>query len=145
MGVSSFADLDAVVIHADYHDNLAVDVELFRGKDLKDKAVLVHTGWDENWATDRYFEDHPFLTEETAVYLRDSGARLVGIDSMNIDDTRGNSRPAHSILLKAEIIIAEHLCNLGELHEQGFTFSAVPPKFQGVGTFPVRAFARLKK
>ena len=41
------------------------------------------------------------------------------------------------------ILIAEHLCNLGELPEQGYTFHAVPPKFKGVGTFPVRAYARL--
>jgi kynurenine formamidase len=120
-----------------------VGVDFFRGRPIKDRAVLVHTGWDENWATDRYFEPHPFLTEGAATYLSEAGTRLVGIDSMNIDDTRGNSRPVHSTLLKAEIVIAEHLCNLGELPDQGYLFSAIPPRFKGVGTFPVRAFARL--
>ena len=72
------------------------------------------------------------------------GVRLVGIDSMNIDDTRGNSRPVHSTLLRADILIAEHLCNLGNVPDASFTFTALPPKFKGVGTFPVRAFARLK-
>jgi kynurenine formamidase len=38
----------------------------------------------------------------------------------------------------------EHLCNLESVPEAGFTFSAIPPKFKGVGTFPVRAFARLR-
>jgi arylformamidase len=139
-----FADLDGIVVRADYHDGLAVDAGLFKNKELGNRAVLVHTGWDEHWATDRYFENHPFLTEEAAAYLRDSGARLVGIDALNIDDTRGNSRPVHSTLLRAEILIAEHLCNLGDLPDEGFTFSAVPPKVKGMGTFPVRAFARLK-
>jgi kynurenine formamidase len=46
--------------------------------------------------------------------------------------------------LKAEILIAEHLCNLDNVPDERFTFSAIPPKFKGVGTFPVRAFARLK-
>jgi arylformamidase len=106
--------------------------------------VLIHTGWDEYWATDHYFENHPFLTEAAAVYLRDAGARLVGIDALNIDDTRGKSRPVHSTLLAAGTLIVEHLCNLPQVPDQGFRFSAVPPKFKGVGTFPVRAFARLK-
>jgi len=139
-----FTDLEGSVIRADYRRGQAVDAGYFKGRQLRGKAVLVHTGWDEHWATDRYFENHPFLTDDAAIYLRDSGARLVGIDSMNIDDTRGNSRPVHSILLKSEILIAEHLCNLSNVPDDGFTFSAIPPKFKGVGTFPVRAFARLK-
>ncbi|MEW6405651.1 MAG: cyclase family protein [Chloroflexota bacterium] len=144
VALESFADLEGIVIRADYRKGLAVDAEFFKGKELRNRAVLVHTGWDEHWATDKYYENHPFLTEDAAVYLRDAGVKLVGIDSMNIDDTRGNSRPVHSTLLRAEILIAEHLCNLGNVPEEGFTFTAVPPKFKGAGTFPVRAFARLK-
>jgi len=144
VGLESFADLEAIVIRADYRKGAAVDAGYFKDRDLGNKAVLVHTGWDEHWETDNYFGDHPFLTEEAAVYLRQCGARLVGIDSLNIDDTRGGSRPVHSTLLKSGILIAEHLCNLARVPDQGFTFSAVPPKFKGVGTFPVRAFARLK-
>ncbi|HLT80494.1 MAG TPA: hypothetical protein VKZ86_05650, partial [Cyclobacteriaceae bacterium] len=71
--------------------------------------------------------------------------KLVGIDSHNIDNTTGKTRPVHTTLLGAEILIVEHLCNLHLLPPDGFTFSAVPPKFKGVGTFPVRAFARLKQ
>jgi kynurenine formamidase len=144
VALESFADLDGIVIRADYRKGLAVTAEAFKGKELKNRAVLIHTGWDEHWATDRYYENHPFLTEDAAVYLRQCGVKLVGIDSMNIDDTRGNARPVHSTLLRVEILIAEHLCNLGNVPDEGFTFSAVPPKFKGAGTFPVRAFARLK-
>lgn len=137
------ADLPAIVVHADYRVLRAVDVQAFQGKELRGRAVLVHTGWDTHWNTERYFEGHPFLTEAAALYLRERGALLVGIDSMNIDDTAGRTRPVHSTLLAAEILIAEHLCNLAALPDAGFTFSAVPPKLQGVGTFPVRAFAKL--
>ncbi len=93
---------------------------------------------------DKYFEDHPFLTEDAAACLRQCGVKLVGIDSMNIDDMHGNARPVHSTLLRSEILITEHLCNLGNVPDEGFTFSAVPPKFKGAGMFPVQAFARLK-
>ncbi len=69
--------------------------------------------------------------------------KLVGIDSHNIDDTRTKRRPVHSTLLRAGILIAEHLTNLNQLPDQEFIFNAVPPKFKGVGTFPVRAYARV--
>jgi arylformamidase len=109
---------------------------------LKGKAVLINTNWSLHWRTDKYFENHPFLTEEAANYLRDQKVGLVGIDSHNIDDTRTKRRPAHTILLKAGILICEHLCNLNKLPES-FIFNAVPPKFKGVGTFPVRAYAEI--
>ena len=81
------------------------------------------------------------VTEQAALWLRDAGAVLVGIDSFNIDNTDGGTRPVLTVLLREEILIAEHLCNLQSLPNAGFTFTAVPPKLVGVGTFPVRAFA----
>lgn len=144
VGIERFAELEALVIRAAARDGPAIDVECFRGRQLRNRAVLVHTGWDTHWNTPAYLGEHPFLTAAAAAYLRDAGAALVGIDSMNVDDTRGNERPAHTLLLGAGIVVAEHLCNLNEAPDEGFAFSAVPPKFAGVGTFPVRAFARLR-
>jgi arylformamidase len=138
-----FADLEGIVIRADHKNGLAITADAFKGKEIRNRAVLVHTGWDEYWATDKYYENHPFLTEDAAMYLKQAGVKLVGIDSHNIDDTRGNTRPVHSTLLREEILIAEHLCNLKNIPDEGFKFSAVPPKFKGAGTFPVRAFAKL--
>ena len=135
------ANIEGVVIEADYRNGITVDKHFFEKKDLRGKAVLVHTRWSEHWRTDTYFENHPFLTEDAAVFLRDQGAALVGIDSHNIDDTRGRTRPVHSILLKAGILIVEHMCNMDALPGKDFRFNAVPPKFKGVGTFPVRAYA----
>lgn len=143
VGLERFTDLEGILVHADHRQGLAIGVEFFRGRPVRDRAVLVHTGWAQYWNTDGYFEGHPYLTEEAAQYLRSNGARLVGIDSMNIDDTRGGSRPVHSTLLGGDILIVEHLCNLEQLPEAGFAFNAIPPKFKGVGTFPVRAMAWL--
>ncbi len=55
----------------------------------------------------------------------------------------GRSRPVHTRLLGAGVLIAEHMTNLGALPERAFRFSAVPPKVKGMGTFPVRAFAEV--
>jgi arylformamidase len=141
MPLARFVDLPALVVRATERAGRAIDVNVFTSTHVQGRAVLVHTGWDAHWGTDAYFEGHPFLTERAACWLRDQGAVLVGIDSMNIDDTSGGTRPVHTVLLGEEILIAEHLCNLGALPSDGFTFTAVPPKLMGVGTFPVRAFA----
>jgi kynurenine formamidase len=122
---------------------VAVDVGLLEDLDVRGKAVLIHTGWDEHWRTDRYGKDHPFLTPAAADLLVAGGAALVGIDSVNIDDTRVRTRPVHTRLLGAEIPICEHMAALGQLPDDGFRFFAVPPKVRGMGSFPVRAYAVL--
>ncbi|MGE5106404.1 MAG: cyclase family protein [Sphingobacteriales bacterium] len=144
ISLESFTDLEAIKISVPFTETIEITAEHFREFDLKNKAVLIHTDWDKYWNTEKYYENHPFLTMDAAEYLKDCDVKLVGIDSHNIDDTRGKSRPVHTILLGAEILIVEHLCNLYELPENNFTFSAIPPKFKGVGTFPVRAMAKLK-
>jgi kynurenine formamidase len=141
-----FVDLQGVVVRVPWRERLEVTPRDFVRVDVRDKAVLVDTGWSEHWNKNTYFDNHPFLTAEAATFLRNAGALLVGIDSHNIDDTRTkNSRPVHTILLGAEILIVEHLRGLEQLPLEGFRFSAVPPKFKGVGTFPVRAFASIDK
>jgi kynurenine formamidase len=87
-----------------------------------------------------YFSGHPFLTLAAAESLRDRGAVLAGIDSLNIDDSGDGERPVHSVLLGAGIPIVEHLYNLAALPDNGFRFSAAPVKVKATGTFPVRAF-----
>jgi arylformamidase len=141
VALEKFAELEGITIDA--RGVTEIGRSYFEGKEIRNRAVLVNTGWSKHWNTPDYFEDHPFLTAEAATYLKDCQVKLVGIDSHNIDDTRGTSRPVHSILLGAEILISEHLCNLDKLPEQGYLFSAVPPKIKGAGTFPVRAYASL--
>jgi arylformamidase len=136
------AGLDAITINA--KDITALGKEYFIGKELGNKAVLVYTNWARHWNSANYFEGHPYLTEDAAIYLRDAGVKLVGIDSHNIDNTQGRGRPVHTTLLGADILIVEHLCNLDKLPESGYQFNAVPPKIKGAGTFPVRAYATLE-
>ena len=134
------ANLPGLVVRIHPSAGSAVTREMFDSLDVRGKAVLVHTGWDSHWRTDRYFEGHPFLTGEAATYLAEAGAALVGIDSHNIDDTTGKTRPVHTALLGAGIPIAEHLTGLSHLPDSDFRFFAVPVKVKGMGTFPVRAF-----
>ena len=135
------ADLPAVVVRTAGSGSRGVDVAALIPFDVRGKAVLLHTGGDVNFGTPAYTENAPFLTEAGAHWLVENGAVLVGIDSLNIDDTVGSARPAHTILLAAEIPIVEHLTGLEQLPPYGARFTAAPPMFAQFGTFPVRAFA----
>jgi kynurenine formamidase len=138
------SDVPGVVVRVAGITQRAIDWPSFAATSVRGRAVLVNTGWDSHWRTERYFEGHPFLTEKAAHYLRNEGALLIGIDSLNIDDTSSGSRPVHSVLLEAGIPIVEHLTNLSALPTEGFRFFAVPPKIAAMGTFPVRAHALLR-
>jgi arylformamidase len=141
--LESLAGLDGVVVRVSSGAGRAVSRQSFEEIELEGKAVLVHTGWDVHWRTERYLSNNPFLTSEAAEYLVNRGAALVGIDSLNIDDIGDPSRPVHSTLLGAEIPIVEHMCNLAGLQDREFRFFAVPAKVAGFGTWPVRAFGQV--
>jgi kynurenine formamidase len=143
IGIEAFAELPAIVVRQPWESSLGVDVGAFEGREVRGLAVLVATGWDRHWGQDSYYHDHSFLTVAAAERLIAGGAALVGIDSHNIDDTRVRTRPVHTALLGAGIIICEHMTGLGALPDSGFRFSAAPPKVKGMGTFPVRAYAIL--
>ena len=139
--LESLANLECVVVRVPQDGGGAIGRLGLAEPDVRGRAVLVQTGWDRHWRTDRYFEGHPYLTGEVAEWLVKSGAVLVGIDSFNIDSIDTGERPVHSILLGNDIPIVEHLCGLAQIPERGARFFAVPVKVTGFGTFPVRAFA----
>ena len=121
-----------------------IPAEALLDRDLAGTAVLLHTGWSRRFGTPEYAQGAPFLTEAGAQYLVDAGVAIVGIDSLNIDDTEsGGTRPAHSILLAAGVHVVEHLTALDRVPVHGARFTAVPPRVEGFGTFPVRAFVEL--
>jgi kynurenine formamidase len=135
------ADLPGVVVDVRGSAERAIGPEAFLPYALDGRAVLVLTGWSRHFGTPAYGTGHPFLTEATARHLVEAGATLVGIDSLNIDDTTDARRPVHTALLAAGIPVCEHLANLDHLPTIGFRFSAAPVAVEGMGTFPVRAWA----
>ncbi len=141
-------DLDRVAavpaVCLDRRDQRAIDLETAELSDRSGHAVLVRTDHSRHFGQPRYERDHPFLTAASAEALVAANVACVGIDSLNIDDTNDRQRPVHTMLLGAGIPIIEHLTNLARVPPEGFTFTAVPPKIQGAGTFTVRAYATLQ-
>jgi len=139
--LASLANLECLVARLPFASGRTIGRLPFAPDEIRGRAVLVHTGWDRHWRTERYFEGHPYLTGELAERLAAAGAALVGIDSYNIDSVETGERPVHSVLLGREIPIVEHLRGLEALPDRGSRFFAVPVKVRGFGTFPIRAFA----
>jgi len=142
--LETLVDQRAEVFHLADATARGIREPVFFDRDLAGSAVLLHTGWDRHFGTPAYAHGAPYLSEDGAAYLVEQGVTMVGIDSLNIDDTEsGGSRPAHSLLLAAGIHVVEHLTHLGELPSSGSLVSAVPPRVVDFGTFPVRAYARV--
>ena len=139
--LEALVDLEGVLLRATGTGRRAIDVLELAPLEVRGKAVLLHTGWDVHFGTPQYAKEAPYLTDAGGAWLVEHGAALVGIDSINIDDAGDAARPAHSRLLAAGIPIVEHLRGLEQLPATGFRFSAAPPRIQGLGTFPVRAYA----
>jgi kynurenine formamidase len=132
--------LDGVVLDArEAFERTGWDV-VPKGVDVRGKAVLFNFGWDQFWGRTQY-DAYPFLAKNVVEWLIESGAKLVGVDTLNIDDTRDPERPTHSELLERDILIVENLRNLGALRGKKFRFYAVPLKARNAAAMPVRAFA----
>lgn len=141
--LSSLVDLPGQLVSIP-EGSRAIGPEHLEDHPLTGRAVLFHTGWSRRFGTPGYGVGHPHLTPEAARLLIDRRATLVGIDSLNVDDTATGIRPVHTALLEAGLPIVEHLTALSSLPESGFRFSAVPLRLRGMSSSPVRAFARLE-
>lgn len=141
VGINRLAGLPGIIV--DHRDGRALDTGALAGVEIAGRAVLIRTGWTRHFGTEAYGVGAPFIPASVVDVLVRGGAALVGIDSLNIDDIEDLTRPAHVGLLGAGIPIVEHLANLDALPSSGFTFTATPPRVEGMGTFPVRAFAEI--
>jgi kynurenine formamidase len=142
MPLTSFADLPIVIARVTGAEERGIGPLTLAPLDVAGAAVLLHTGWDRHFRTEAYGNGAPFLTREGAEYLVSAGARLVGIDSVNIDDTESSGeRPCHSILLGAGVPILEHLTGLDQLPPHGARLHAAPLRIRDFGTVAVRAYA----
>jgi kynurenine formamidase len=115
-------------------------VERLPDWDWRGKAVLFCFGWDQFWGQEAYFA-YPFVSMPVLKHLMAQGVTLIGVDTVNLDDSRDLSRPAHTLLLRQDILIVENLTNLANLLNQSFRFFAMPIKVRRGAAMNIRAFA----
>lgn len=113
------------------------------GIEIAGQALLLCTGWSDYWGQDRYHQP-PFVPRAMAERLQSQRPALVGIDTLVIDSAKDPTRPVHTLLLRAGVLIVENLTGLDGLIGETFTFVAAPVKVAGAAAFPVRAFAMLE-
>lgn len=140
--LQAVAGLPGVVVDGKPDSDRKIVIERDDGE-FAGRAVLVRTGWDERWGTDAYWEPGPWLAQEALSTLIAAPAALVGVDFWNVDNVEDPARPAHTELLKADILIVEHMCNLKSLPADGFRFFAPALRIARGASFPVRAFAEM--
>lgn len=114
----------------------------------KADIVLLWTGWDVHWGTPRYFS-HPYFSRDVATALCDLGAKVVGVDTLNPDETPAEENAEstdgmgmHETLLGHGVLICENLKGLGELTsgEEETWVSLMPLSIHGADGAPVRAY-----
>ena len=103
--------------------------------------AVVCTGWDHYWGDERYFR-HPYLSPELAEGLVNAEAGFVAIDALSVDSTVDQGSAAHAILLSADVLIAENLCNLRSLDlAHPYTFAFLPLSLGSADGSPARIVA----
>ncbi|WP_376794750.1 cyclase family protein [Thermogemmatispora sp.] len=104
-------------------------------------AVLLRTGWDLYWKSERYLR-HPYLSPEAARLLVEAGASLVGIDALSVDSSVQGTQHAHATLLGSDVLIVENLARLDRLISGVvYQYSFLPLPLRGLDGSPIRALA----
>ncbi len=135
--------LEGICIKPGNSENKYINIDIIKDMELNNKALLIYTGFDKYWGKNEYY-NHPYLSRDSANLLLDKKVKLVGIDTLILDNPADKERPVHNLLLNNNIFIVENLKNLGKIADKDFTFFAVPPKISRTAAFPVRAFAIMK-
>jgi kynurenine formamidase len=98
--------------------------------------VLLYTGFDRYYKDQKYFTDHPLVSDELADFLLLRKIKMLGMDMPSPDYSPFK---IHKLLLANDIFILENLTNLQELLDiSSFEVMAFPLKISAEASF-VRA------
>jgi len=129
----------------DFHEISRDELEaLLAGKDAT--RVVFRFDWDRHLGTNKYYSDHPFLSEEACEYLVKRGCKMIALDTPQPDNPKNGRHapkdaPNHKILLSKDIYIVEYLINLKDLQSDSVFLVVAPLKIKDGDGAPVRCFA----
>lgn len=108
---------------------------------VEGKRIVLWGDWAEHrWNTPDLYKNNPYLSEEAAEWLRDSGIAALALD-FAVDGAA--PYPNHPILLGAEIPLIENLVNLNQIKSREFTLIAFPLSIEGGDGSPARVIAKI--
>ena len=129
---------EAVVIDCSHRKpGEVVEVEDVSGHDVSGKRVLLKTSNSERGFSE-FYDDFVALGGDTAQYLHDNGAMLVGIDALSVKKRGSPDNRAHTELLEKNIPIIEGL-DLSRVSEGSYFLSSAPLAIRASEGTPLRA------
>lgn len=135
---------DAILIDITNINMNSIDINIIKEyeEDIKNvEFVILRTGWDKYWKTDKYFDGFPTLTPEATKWICSFNIKGIGIDTISIDSSTSVNFEIHNIILANDKIIIENLTNLQAIKEKKFKFLATPLKYNRADGSSVRAIA----
>jgi len=108
--------------------------------------LILRTDWSDYFGQMPYYNNYPYFSQEAARWLVDRGCRLIAMDTPSPDNpahsrTSGNDSPNHKVLLGAEVVLVEYLCNLRSLSKPVVELVVLPLKIKGADGAPTRCVA----
>lgn len=79
---------------------------------INNSIILLYTGWDSFYGTEKYYEDHPIIDIDFCKLLVRKSIKMLGMDIPSPDRYPFDS---HKLLLGNNIYIIENLTNLDKL------------------------------
>lgn len=108
-----------------------------------DLRVLLKTRTAGQFHKGQAHHDSVYLTEEAAQYLAQAGLKLVGIDSLSIEQYGSPVFPAHKALLSAGVIVLEGL-DLSDVPEGEYDMTCLPLRIAGGDGSPARVVLKAR-
>lgn len=116
-------------------------LKVYEEKIKNAEFVIIKTGWSKYWGHEKYYEDFPSLSEESAKWLSEFNLKGIGIDAISIDNMKSTTFTVHKVLMQKNIIIIENLTNLDSIRSEYFILSIMPLKNKNADGSPVRAIS----
>lgn len=118
------------------HVTGAIGKAELEGMDIRQgERILLKTSSSLSDAFDPAF---PYLRQDGAEFLAETGVRLVGIDALGIERDQPGY-PAHRVLMQRGVVILEGL-RLKNVEAGSYTLICAPLKLKGIDAAPARAF-----
>ena len=133
---------NALLVKAHKKANQLIEPDDVNDKQIsKGDAVVFATGWEKRVGSKTYMTENPGLSAKAAKYLVQKKVNAVAIDGPSIDAGFDSKFTAHNILLPANVLAVENLCNVSMISKERFTLVVAPLKLAGATGSPVRALA----
>ncbi len=121
------------------------EVKAYDSKIHAGDVVLIYTGMDKLFHTDRWEENKPYVTPEVASYLVSKKVACVGTDTSDIEVPDLLTQPVHQTLFAADIPMIESAANLDRVKDGDYIIVILPAPFVGLDSTPCRIIAIPRK